>query len=132
LGVAPFILGDHAEFETRRLTLEFKNNIDGLISDIEDTESGKSYGHIDVCVCWSQISDRFQGYDISEITEHNIEQREFPGTTHLLHRDGESHVIQVIMLKTVVEMINAGNIKIGGTPALEEGERSKPARGKRK
>ena len=112
LGLSPFVIGDDDRFETKNLTLEFKNNLDGLIEEIEDSNKPKSQSQIDVCVCWSVVSDRFAGYQLLELTEDNLDERSFPGVTHLLRRDGEAHVIQVIMLKTVVDMIQAGQVNI--------------------
>jgi hypothetical protein len=114
LGVAPFVVGAKTRFETRNLTLEFKNNLDALVSDVEEADSRKSWEHIDICVCWSQVSDRFAGYEVAEVTEQNLEQRKFPGVTHLLHRDGEGHVIQVVMLSKVIEIIRSGSLQFSG------------------
>lgn len=111
LGLSPFVIGDAPTFETRDLTLEFKNNLDGLIDDVSNPDSAKSFGQIDICVCWSTVADRFAGYDIHEITAENLDQRRYPGVTHLLGRDGEAHVISVVMLKNVVDMIRAGQIE---------------------
>lgn len=112
LGVSPYVLGSSKRFSTRPQTLEFKNNLDGLVDELGRAETRKSYGHIDVCVCWSTVSDKFEGYQLSEITEGNIDRRGLPGVTHLLERDGESHVIQIIMLKNVIDMIKSGNLEI--------------------
>jgi hypothetical protein len=112
LGLSPYVIGDHAEFKTRNLTFEFKNNLDALIDDIEDPTKRKAYGHIDVCVCWSAVNDRFAGYDLTEIREDSVDQRSYPGVTHVLRRNGDTHVIQVVMLETVVDMIQAGQVRI--------------------
>ena len=45
LGISPFTLGTAQHFQTRLLTLEFKNNLDGLIDDIEG-ESPKRFENI--------------------------------------------------------------------------------------
>ena len=111
LGVSPYILGTGNRFTTRHQTVEFKNNLDGLISELGG-ETRKTYGHIDVCVCWSVVADKFEGYQLTEITEGNIDRRGLPGVTHLLERDGDAHVIQVIMLHTVINMIKSGHLEI--------------------
>jgi len=111
LGVSPFTLGTGKRFSTRQLTVEFKNNLDSLIEDVEG-ESPKTFGDIDVCVCWSKVGDSFKGYELEAITESNLDERKFPGITHLLRRDGETHVVGVIMLETVTDMIRAGKIGI--------------------
>lgn len=111
LGVSPYVLGTSKQFSTRHQTVEFKNNLDGLVDEL-GRETRKSYGHIDVCVCWGTVSDRFEGYQLTEITEGNIDRRGLPGVTHLLERDGDAHVIQVIMLKNVIDMIKSGNLQI--------------------
>ena len=113
LGVSDYILGDKESFSTRYLTLEFKNNLDGLIGDlVGKAEPTKDFSHVDICVCWRVFADNFSGFTLEEITNENIEERRYPGTTHLLRRDGDRHVIQVIMLERVVEMIKTGRIKI--------------------
>ncbi len=69
LGLAQFVIGDGPTFHTRNLTLEFKNNLDALLVDIEEPSKPKAFGQIDVCVCWSTVGDRFAGYELHEITE---------------------------------------------------------------
>ena len=109
LGVSPYTLGDNKRFSTRQLTVEFKNNLDSLIEDV-DSDSPKKFSNIDICVCWGRVGDSFKGYELEPVTESNIDERKFPGVTHLLRRDGDVHVIGVIMLKTVSDMIQAGKI----------------------
>lgn len=116
LGVSPYILGEGTRFSTKQLTLEFKNNLDSLIEDVEG-ESPKTFANIHLCVCWGTVGDSFKGYELEQITELNLDERKFPGITHLLRRDGDAHVIGVIMLKTVTEMILAGKI---GLPAAKQ------------
>ena len=112
LGVSSFVLGDGSvRFSTKPLTLEFKNNLDGLISDLDGT-SAKSFSQIDIAVCWSQVADTFKDYSVEPVTEIRIDERSYPGVTHLLHKDGSSHVIQLIFLKDVVDLIQAGNITL--------------------
>lgn len=115
LGVSPFVLGDAQAFTTGVLTLEFKNNLDGLVDDISG-ESAKDFPHIDICVCWGMIAERFNGFSVEKITPSNVDERRYPGTTHLLTRDGDTHVIQVIMLRDVVGMISGGRVDL---PAIE-------------
>ena len=113
LGVSDYILGEKANFSTRYLTLEYKNNLDGLIGDlVGKADPTKDFSHVDICVCWRVVADKFPGFTLEEINNENIEERRYPGTTHLLRRDGDRHVIQVIMLERVVEMIKTGQIKI--------------------
>ena len=75
-----------------------------------ESDSPKDFRNIDVCVCWNQINDTFKGFEIEEITAKNIDQRRYPGSTHLLRKDGDAHVIQVIQLREVVDMIRSGRI----------------------
>lgn len=112
LGLSKFVLGEVSIFSTSTLTLEFKNNIDGLIEDIDNDNNRKNFSHIDICVCWSTVSNSFKGYSIEEITETNLEERKFPGITHLLRRDSDNQLIQVVMLKSIIDMIKAGRIQI--------------------
>jgi hypothetical protein len=111
LGLSPYVLGEDDQFVTKQLTLEFKNNLDGLIDDL-DVQKSKSFKHLDICVCWATVDSSFPGYSLEEITETNLDERQFPGATHLLAKDGETHVIQVIMLKKIAEIIEAGHIKL--------------------
>ena len=111
LGVSPFTLGDGKRFSTRQLTIEFKNNRDSLMEDVEG-DSPKTFGNIDVCVCWGKVGDSFRGYELEQVTESNLDERKFPGVTHLLRRNGDVHVVGVIMLETVTDMIRAGKITI--------------------
>jgi hypothetical protein len=112
LGLSPYILGTRDRFSTGDLTLEFKNNLEGFIAEIDDSNSRKSFRHIDICVCWSTSSDSFKGYALEEITEINLDERRYPGVTHLLRRDGEGHVVQIIMLQRVINIIQAGYIEL--------------------
>lgn len=111
LGLAPFILGESEEFETREVTIEFKNNLDGLIQDL-DSDSPKSFEHIDVVVCWSSVGDSFPGYHLEEIAESNREERKYPGVTHLLRKDGSAHVEQVVLLRKVTQFIEQGYMSL--------------------
>jgi hypothetical protein len=104
-------LGNHKRFSTKQLTIEFKNNLDGLIADV-DGDSPKTFGHIDVCMCWSKIAGSFKGYEVEQITESNLDERQFRGVTHLLRRDGDLHVVKLVMLQTITSMIEAGNLVI--------------------
>ena len=112
LGLAPSVIGEHDTFETRNLTLEYKNNLDGLIDDIDDENRPKQYQHIDLCVCWGTVQESFAGYELKPVGAVNLDQRRYPGTTHLLQRDGEAHAIEVIMLSTLRSFVEAGDISI--------------------
>jgi hypothetical protein len=116
LGVSPFILGDNPVFQTRHLTLEFKNNLDGLIDDLSG-ESAKDFPHIDICACWSSVAESFRGYTLEPITSSNIDERRYPGVTHLLRRDSDNHVVQVIMVAEVIEKVRNGSLPLPSTPA---------------
>ena len=113
-GLSPFVRGT-TDFHTRPLTLEFKNNLDGLIADL-DGEGPKQFDNIDICVCWSMIDDYFPGYELERITANRLDLREFPGVTHILHCDGHSAGIAVIMLKTVTDLVQAGKVR---SPAFD-------------
>jgi hypothetical protein len=90
--------------------LEFKNNLDGLIADLGDENSKKSFGHIDICVCWTMIGDKFPGYEVESISEANLDERAYPGITHLLRRDGDTHIVSLILLGEVTDAIRAGRV----------------------
>ena len=113
LGLAPSVIGDIDEFQTHRLTLEFKNNLDSLIADIEDESRPKQFQHIDICVCWASVQESFPGYELDLVGQGNLDQRQFPGTTHLLQRDGDSHTIEVVMLSTIRRLVENGELSIG-------------------
>ena len=66
LGVSPYTVGTNTRFLTKRLTLEFKNNLDGLIADVEG-DSPKTFGHIDICVCWGNVGESFKGYELEPL-----------------------------------------------------------------
>ena len=112
LGLAPSVLGGSDTFLTRHLTLEYKNNLDGLIADIDDENRRKQYQHIDICVCWGTVQDGFPGYELKPVDDTNLDQRRYPGTTHLLQRDGEAHAVQVIMLSTVRALVESGEFSL--------------------
>jgi len=111
-GLSPYIVGTKRRYSTRPLTLEFKNNLDGLIADLGDENTSKSFGHIDICVCWTMIGDKFPGYEIEAIKETNLDERAYPGVTHLLRRDGDTHKIGLILLKEVTDAIRAGRVGV--------------------
>ncbi len=112
LGLAPSVLGESDTFQTRNLTLEYKNNLDGLIDDIDDENKPKQYNHIDICVCWGTVQESFAGYELKPIDITNLDQRRYPGTTHLLQRDGETHAIEVIMLSTIRSYVESGVVSL--------------------
>ena len=112
LGLAPSVLGDGDTFRTRNLTLEYKNNLDSLIYDIDDENRPKQYQHIDICVCWGTVQDSFDGYELKPVDATNLDQRRYPGTTHLLQRDGEAHSIEVIMLSTIRGLVESGHLSL--------------------
>ena len=112
LGLAPSVLGDGDNFSTRNLTLEFKNNLDSLIADIDDENRPKQYQHIDICVCWGIVQENFAGYELTRVGSTNLDQRRYPGTTHLLQRDGEAHSIEVVMLSTIRDLVESGDLSL--------------------
>ena len=111
LGLSPYVLGTSKTYSTRHQTVEFKNNLDALIDDCDGT-SPKAFRNIDICVCWGVIDNTFPGYAIEPIIESRLDERKFPGVTHLLRHDGDAHVIAVIMLKTVTQLILAGQLTL--------------------
>ena len=117
LGLSTDVLGlDEKDFTTKGLTLEFKNNLEGLIDDIDNQSKKKAFHHIDICVCWGCLESQHRWYQLDPITEANLYERRYPGVTHILRKDDESHVIQIIMLEEVVKKISAGQIRL---PALD-------------
>ncbi|HXB73661.1 MAG TPA: ATP-binding protein [Candidatus Acidoferrales bacterium] len=99
-------------FSTRGLTLEFKNNLEGLLGNLNNSSSRKAFRHIDICVCWGALQERHRWYTLDAVTEANLHVRHYPGVTHVLRRDDEAHVIQVIVLEDVIKKILAGQIRL--------------------
>lgn len=114
LGLSDDVLPTHeSKFQTKGLTLEFKSNLEGLISDIENQDKRKTFPHVDILVCWGAIQDTYKGYNLVPVDENNLYERKFPGVTHLLSKDGEgSHIIQVVLLEHVVKQIQGGHIRL--------------------
>jgi len=133
LGVSPYTLGTQKRFSTKQLTVEFKNNLDSLLEDVEG-ESPKEFGNVDICVCWGRVGTQFKGYELDPVTESNLDERKFPGVTHLLRRDGDTHVVSVVMLQAITEMISSGKLSVaphqGEIPDLAAA--AEPARTTRK
>lgn len=59
----------------------------------------------------------FPGYALEPIVESRLDDRKLPGVTHLLRRNGDAHVIAVIMLKDVTQLILAGQLTLPVTTA---------------
>lgn len=113
LGLSLDTLGaQETHFSTRGLTLEFKNNLEGLLGDLNTQSSGKSFRSIDMCVCWGALQKQHRWYTLDPITEANLHVRHFPGVTHVLRRDDEAHVIQVVVLEDIVNRILSGQIRL--------------------
>ena len=111
LGLGPYVLGE-GDFRTAELTVEFKNNLDGLIDDLE-SQSPKSFEHINIAVCWSMVDESFTGYELEAIEgEENLDDRKYPGVTHVLNKDGSAHSIQIVMLKKVLELLESGLVRM--------------------
>ena len=77
------------------MILEFKNNLEGLIDNLENPASNR----------W---------YTLDAITEANLHERHYPGVTHVLRSDSETHIIQVVMLEEIVKQFSTGQIALGG------------------
>lgn len=99
-------------FSTRGLTLEFKNNLEGLLGNLGSQSSSKAFRNIDICVCWGGLQEKHRWYTLDPVTEANLHVRHFPGVTHVLRKDGEAHVIQVIVLEDVIKKIQAGQVRL--------------------
>jgi hypothetical protein len=56
---------------------------------------------------------------LQEIDEGNLHERRYPGITHLLRKDDESHVIQMVMLESIVKKIAAGHIRLTAPAKLK-------------
>jgi hypothetical protein len=122
LGLSSDVLApDDKDFMTRGLTIEFKNNLEGLLEDIDNPSKKKAFPHIDIAVCWSAIEDKHRWYKLDAITEANLHERRYPGMTHVLRKDNEGHVVQVVMLADIVKRIRAGQIRL--TPPAVIGRR---------
>jgi hypothetical protein len=115
LGLSTDIFGVvDRHFSTKGLTLEFKNNLEGLIDNLENPASKKAFHNIHICVCWGSIETQHRWYTLDAITEANLHERHYPGITHVLRRDGENHNIQVVMLEEIVKLFSTGQIVLEG------------------
>ena len=92
--------------------MEFKNSLDSLVEDVEADDSPKRFANIDMCFCWGKVGDVFKGYELGQISDTNPDERKYPGVTQLLRRDGDAHVVGVVMLETITSMIRAGKLSI--------------------
>jgi hypothetical protein len=111
LGLSLDTLGaTETHFSTKGLTLEFKNNLDGLLGNLGSQSSSKAFRNIDICVCWEALEEKHRWYTLDAITEANLHVRHFPGVTHVLRKDGEAHVIQVIVLEDIVKGFRLGRL----------------------
>lgn len=119
LGLAPFLLGEDQRFETRELTLEYKISVDGLIEDLARPQSNKAFQHIDLCVVWSKFQGSWPGYELLSIQGSNLEDRKYPGVTHILMRDRDTHVVQLVMLEKVIDLLVEGAVPFG-FPSTED------------
>lgn len=108
LGISQYIIGDpnsRRNFETKYLTIEFKTSLEGLISEVENPDNPKDLRSIDILICWSRSSDNHRGYEILEIEPSNIDERKYPGVTHILTRLEDETTIFVIQLENLIEKI---------------------------
>jgi hypothetical protein len=112
LGLSQDIFGvDDTHFSTRGLTVEFKNNLEGLIDNLESPSSKKAFSHIDICICWGSIDTDHRWYTLDPVTEANLHERHYPGVTHVLRRDSHTHIIQIVMLEEIVKKVSTGQIR---------------------
>ena len=103
---------NETRFTTKGLTVEFKNNLEGLLGNLGSQSSSKAFKNIDICVCWGALQEKHRWYTLDPITVANLHVRHFPGVTHVLRRDDEAHVIQVIVLEDVIKRIQASQIRL--------------------
>ena len=66
---------------------------------------------------WGTVQESFAGYELKLVDSANLDQRRYPGTTHLLQRDGEAHTIEVIMLSTVRDLVESGDVSLAQVPS---------------
>ena len=108
LGVSQFIIGDSKKnqiFVTKYLTLEYKSVLDLLIEEFSLNGNVKDFRSIDILVCWNRVAESNIGYELTEITHDMIDERRYPGITHILTRLEDESKIGVIMLENVLQLI---------------------------
>jgi hypothetical protein len=99
---------DRRELSYENQWIEFKISSDRLIDDFnkESGESGKKYfGLIHLLICF-EVDDSTDNYEIEMVDDHNKQDQAFYGVTHYLKSiDDQTHVIQVIELKTLRKLL---------------------------
>lgn len=101
LGVSE--LQNESEFSTPPKILEYKFNLDALISEFESEE--KFEKDISLIVTWELGSSYKKYYEITSLLDlSNLHQRDFHGLTHILVSDRSR--IYVICLKELIEYLN--------------------------
>jgi hypothetical protein len=98
------------EIERQDLWLEYKISNDQLIDNFNSevgTESHKYFEILDLLVCWN-VDLAVRNFEIQEISEENqnLNQRTLHGATHLIIKENNDHVIQVICLEKVLETLS--------------------------
>lgn len=116
LGVPASAFGESGHVIYPLSCLEFKVNLDNLIMDMDDPSSLKHFEDITLAIVWDECRRNIGDYHIEDLTRRDYPQgRELHGVTDIMQRQGSAcgHYIQVIRLKTIVELVRKGKVKIG-------------------
>ena len=87
--------------------LEYKKSSDLLITDCNLEKGSPSKKWFELCnllVCYN-VDDGIDNFTLQEVNENNYQERTYYGVTHLIKKENNSHVIQVISLKTLLKQL---------------------------
>jgi biopolymer transport protein ExbB len=121
LGLSTDIFGvGDTHFSTKCLTLEFKNNLEGLIDNLENPASKKAFHNIHICVCWGSIETHHRWYTLDAITEANLHERHYPGVTHVLRRGLRSFTGAILAALALGTILCASPVLAQTAPPVQE------------
>jgi hypothetical protein len=95
------------KFERTHQWLEFKLRLSDLVDEFDLADgvpNKKYYQQVQLAVCWSAAGS-VGHYDLIVCDETGRKQRNFPGVTHFLVRDGSEHRVEVIALEHLIQEI---------------------------
>lgn len=99
--------------------LEYKFSLDGLITDI--TTGDKKSGDMDLVVAWETGEDYEQYFGLeSYLLEESREERQYHGVTHALRDEHGHHVMDVIILKDLINFLNNPGAEISNQEQYEK------------
>lgn len=112
--------------------IEYKSALEYAVQDFRKKpgENGKKWFNLcDLVVCETADDADSDGYTVEPVEDHNVDERQYYGVTHILRSTGDStHSVQVISLRELREVL----VQKAGTGAVKPSRRRKTpsARGK--